>query len=107
MRPKCGPTAARMWPEYEILWPVINPWTFPVARAQPEPKPQAQNPARTMKKVARPSPMCCAASRSNTYHHETRRLKTFFLSICLSINKILLVRKSKSPHKGNTQHLAF
>ena len=45
-----------MWPEYEILWPVINPWTFPVARARPEPKPQAQNPARTMKKVARPSP---------------------------------------------------
>ena len=57
MRPKCGPNAARMWPEYEILWPVINPWTFPVARARPEPKPQAQNPARTMKKVARPSPI--------------------------------------------------
>ena len=56
MRPKCGPNAARMWPEYEILWPVINPWTFPVARARPEPKPQARNPARTMKKVARPSP---------------------------------------------------
>ena len=58
MRPKCGPNAARMWPEYEILWPVINPWTFPVARARPEPKPQARNPARTMKKVARPSPNC-------------------------------------------------
>ena len=56
MQPKCGPNAARMWPEYEILWPVINPWTFPVARARPEPKPQARNPARTMKKVARPSP---------------------------------------------------
>ena len=56
MWPKCGPNAARMWPEYEILWPVINPWTFPVARARPEPKPQARNPARTMKKVARPSP---------------------------------------------------
>ena len=26
MWPKCGPNAARMWPEYEILWPVINPW---------------------------------------------------------------------------------
>ena len=57
MWPKCGPNAARMWPEYEILWPVINPWTFPVARARPEPKPQARNPARTMKKVARPSPI--------------------------------------------------
>ena len=56
MWPKCGPNAARMWPKYEILWPVINPWTFPVARARPEPKPQARNPARTMKKVARPSP---------------------------------------------------
>ena len=59
MWPKCGPNAAQMWPErpeYEILWPVINPWTFPVARARPEPKPQARNPARTMKKVARPSP---------------------------------------------------
>ena len=59
MWPKCGPNAARMWPEYEILWPVINPWTFPVARVQPEPKPQARNPARTMKKVARPSPNFC------------------------------------------------
>ena len=56
MWPKCGPNAAQMWPEYEILWPVINPWTFPVARARPELKPQARNPARTMKKVARPSP---------------------------------------------------
>ena len=56
MRPICGPNAARMWPEYEILWPVINPWTFPVARARPEPKPQARNPARSMKKVAQPSP---------------------------------------------------
>ena len=56
MWPKCGLSAAQMWPEYEILWPVINPWTFPVAGARPEPKPQARNPARTMKKVARPSP---------------------------------------------------
>ena len=56
MWPKCGLSAAQMWPEYEILWPVINLWTFRVARAQPGPKPQARNPARTMKKVARPSP---------------------------------------------------
>ena len=62
MWPKCGPNAARMWPEYEILWPVINPWTFPVARARPEPKPQARNPARTMKKVARPSPNAAAST---------------------------------------------
>ena len=58
MWPKCGPNVARMWPEFKILWPVINPWTFPVARARPEPKPKARNPARTMKKVARPSPIC-------------------------------------------------
>ena len=57
VRPKCGPNVARMRPEFEILWPEINPWTFWVARAQPGPKPQARNPARTMKKVARPSPM--------------------------------------------------
>ena len=53
---KCGPNAARMWPEDEILQPEINPWKFSVARARPEPKPQARNPTRTMKKVARPSP---------------------------------------------------
>ena len=57
MRPKCGPNAARMWPEDEILQPEMNPWKFSVARAQPEPKPQARNPTRTMKKVARPSPI--------------------------------------------------
>ena len=56
MRPKCGPNAARMWPEDEILQPEMNPWKFSVARAQPEPKPQARNPTRIMKKVARPSP---------------------------------------------------
>ena len=56
VRPKCGLNVARMRPEFEILWPEINPWTFPVAQARPGPKPQAQNPARTMKKVARPSP---------------------------------------------------
>ena len=56
MWPKCGPNAARMWPEDEILQPEMNPWKFSVARARPEPKPQARNPTRTMKKVARPSP---------------------------------------------------
>ena len=56
MRPKCGPNAARMWPKDEILQPEMNPWKFFVARAQPEPKPQARNPTRTMKKVARLSP---------------------------------------------------
>ena len=54
--PKYGPNAAQMWPEYEILQPKMNPWKFSVARARPEPKPQARNPTRTMKKVARPSP---------------------------------------------------
>ena len=67
MWPKCGPNAARMWPEYEILWPVINPWTFPVARARPEPKPQARNPARTMKKVARPSPNFCVRGKDGSW----------------------------------------
>ena len=56
MWPKCGPNVARMWPEDEILQPEMNPWKFSVARARPEPKPQARNPTRTMKKVARPSP---------------------------------------------------
>ena len=56
MRPNCGPIAARMWPEDEILQPEMNPGKFSVARARPEPKPQAQNPTRTMKKVAQPSP---------------------------------------------------
>ena len=46
MWPKCGLSAAQMWPEYEILWPVINPWTFPVALARPVPKPQARSPAQ-------------------------------------------------------------
>ena len=45
-----------MWPEDEILQPEMNPGKFSVARARPEPKPQARNPTRTMKKVARPSP---------------------------------------------------
>ena len=53
---KCSPKVARMWPEFEILWPEINPWKFPVTRAQPRPKLQAQNPTSTMKKEARPSP---------------------------------------------------
>ena len=53
---KCSPKVARMWPEFEILWPEINPWKFPVTRARPGPKLQARNPTRTMKKVARPSP---------------------------------------------------
>ena len=56
MRPECGPNAARMRPEFEILRPEISPCKFPVARAQPGLKLQAQNPTRTMKKVARPSP---------------------------------------------------
>ena len=37
--PKCGPNAAQMQPVYEILQPEMNLWKFPVARAQPEPKP--------------------------------------------------------------------
>ena len=52
MWPECGPKAARMRPEFKILWPEISPCKFPVARAQPGLKLQA----RTMKKVARPSP---------------------------------------------------
>ena len=56
MRPKCGPNAARKWPEFEIFWPKINPSKFTVTRARPVPKLQARNPTRTMKKVARPSP---------------------------------------------------
>ena len=40
----------------QILQPEMNPWKFSVVQARPEPKPQAQNPTRTMKKVARPSP---------------------------------------------------
>ena len=40
----------------QILQPEMNPWKFSVVQAQPEPKPQAQNPTRTMKKVAQPSP---------------------------------------------------
>ena len=47
-----------MWPEDEILQPEMNPW-------KPEPKPQARNPTRTMKKVARPSP-------NFSYHFERR-----------------------------------
>ena len=53
---KCSPKVARMWPEFEILWPEINPWKFPVTRARPGSKLQARNPTRTMKKEARPSP---------------------------------------------------
>ena len=56
MRPKCGPNAARKWPEFEIFWPEINPSKFTVTRAQPVQKLQSRNPTRTMKKVARPSP---------------------------------------------------
>ena len=56
MRPECGPNAARMRPEFEILRPEISPCKFPVARAQPGLKLQARNPTRTMKKGARPSP---------------------------------------------------
>ena len=57
MWPECGPKAARMRPEFKILRPEISPCKFPVARAQPGLKLQARNPTRTMKKVARPSPM--------------------------------------------------
>ena len=46
---------AQMWPEFEIFWPEINPWKFSAAQAQPVPKPQAQDPTRTMKKVDQPS----------------------------------------------------
>ena len=56
---KCSPKVARMWPEFEILWPEINPWKFPVTRARPGPKLQARNSTRTMKKEARPSPIDC------------------------------------------------
>ena len=56
MWPKCSPKVAQMWPEFEILWPEINPWKFPVPRARPGPKLQARNPTRSMKKEARPSP---------------------------------------------------
>ena len=56
MWPKCGPNAARKWPEFEIFWPEINPSKFTVTRARPVPKLQARNPTRTMKKVAQPSP---------------------------------------------------
>ena len=45
-----------MRPEFKILRPEISPCKFPVARAQPGLKLQAQNPTRTMKKVAWPSP---------------------------------------------------
>ena len=89
MRLKCGPNAARMWPEYEILWPVINPWTFPVARAQPEPKPQARNPARTMKKVARPSPRFAIPWRlkgnSSTKSHKKRAQDIFWITFFCNI----------------------
>ena len=57
MWPECGPKAARMRPEFKILRPEISPCKFPVARAQPGLKLQARNPTRTMKKVARPSPI--------------------------------------------------
>ena len=56
MQLKSGPNAAQLWPKDEILQPEMNPWKFSVAQARPKPKPQAQNPTRTMKKVARPSP---------------------------------------------------
>ena len=52
MWPKCSPNVAQKWPEFEISWPKINPSKFIVTRAQPVPKLQAQNPTRTMKKVA-------------------------------------------------------
>ena len=78
MWPKCGPNAARMWPEFKILWPVINPWTFPVARARPEPKPQAQNPARTMKKVARPSPTKMDQTFLDNVNLECKQNSIFF-----------------------------
>ena len=62
-QPKSGPKAAlkwpksgRKWPEFEIFWPKINPWKFSAARALLVPKPQAQNPIHTMKKVVQPSP---------------------------------------------------
>ena len=56
MWPKYSPKVARKWPEFEIFWPEINPSKFTVTRARPVPKLQAQNPTRTMKKVAQPSP---------------------------------------------------
>ena len=51
-----GILEAQNWPKLEILWPENNLWKFPVARASPMPKPLARNLARTMKKVAQPSP---------------------------------------------------
>ena len=70
MWPKCGPNVARMWPEDEILQPEMNPWKFSVARARPEPKPQARNPTRTMKKVTRPSPTKLANDITNSSIHQ-------------------------------------
>ena len=54
MQPKCRPNMAQ---RLQILQPEMNPWKFSVVQARPESKPQAQNPTRTMKKVARPSPI--------------------------------------------------
>ena len=57
-----------MWPEDEILQPEMNPWKFFVARARPEPKPQARNPTRTMKKVTRPSPTRLFMKEISTFY---------------------------------------
>ena len=78
--PKCGLKVARMWPEFEIFWPKINLWKFSAAQAQPVPKPQAQDPTRTMKKVARPSPKIYSnfyslSKRSNSFTFFTWLLK--------------------------------
>ena len=69
MWPRCGPKVARKWPEFEIFWPEINPPKFTVTRARPVPKLQAQNPTRTMKKVARPSPIKQYTTYSSIFKH--------------------------------------
>ena len=54
--PEIGPKLARNWPNLKYFSPKLTRGTLPVARARPGPKPQARNPTRTMKQVARPSP---------------------------------------------------
>ena len=78
---KCSPKVARMWPEFEILWPEINPWKFPVTRARPGPKLQARNPTRTMKKEARPSPNFHQYQYHSSFHSE--HLMEFILNTAL------------------------
>ena len=47
---------AKVGPNWKYSSPKSTRSTLPVARARPGPKPQARNPTRARKKVARPSP---------------------------------------------------